>query len=59
MVPHHARITCAVGDEEAHVPRILGNHSPENDGTMHLSVWLVRQLVLSVDHIRCPKQTLM
>jgi hypothetical protein len=37
VVPHHAWITCVI-DEESHVPRELVNHSPKNDGTLHLLV---------------------
>jgi hypothetical protein len=36
-VPHHAWTTYVV-DEEAHVPRVLVNHSPKGDGTLHLLV---------------------
>jgi hypothetical protein len=35
-VSHHAWTTCVVVDEEAHVPRVLVNYSPKNDGTQHL-----------------------
>jgi hypothetical protein len=38
VVPHHAWTTCVVVDEEAHVLRVLVNHSPKNDGTTHLLV---------------------
>jgi hypothetical protein len=35
-----------VVDEEAHVPRVLVNHTPKNNGTLHLVVCHLRQLVL-------------
>jgi hypothetical protein len=38
VVSHHARTTCVVVDEAARVSRVLANHSPKNDGTLHLFV---------------------
>jgi hypothetical protein len=37
-VPHLAWTACVVVDEEAHVSRVLVNHSPKNS-TLHLLVW--------------------
>jgi hypothetical protein len=37
VMPHHEWTTC-VDVEEAHVPRVLVNHSPKNNGTLHLLV---------------------
>jgi hypothetical protein len=42
-----AGTTCVV-EEEAHVSRVLVNHSLESDGALHLLVCLVRQLVLEL-----------
>jgi hypothetical protein len=38
VVLHHAWTTCVVVDEEAHVPGVLVNRSPKNDGTLNLLV---------------------
>jgi hypothetical protein len=38
LLPPHAWSIRLVVDEEAHVPRLLANHSQENDDTVYLSV---------------------
>jgi hypothetical protein len=43
--------------EEPHVPKVLVNHSPKNNGTLHLLVSYVRQLVLRVGQSKMPIQT--
>jgi hypothetical protein len=48
---HEPRV---VADEAENVPRVLVNHSPKIDGTLHLLFCYVRQLVIRVDHLRCP-----
>jgi hypothetical protein len=50
------RTTGVVADVEAHVPKVLVNHSP-NNGTLHLLVSQARQLVLRLDQLRCPPHT--
>jgi hypothetical protein len=54
VVPHHTWTAYVVIDEEAHILRVLGNRSPENDSTLHLLACYVRKLVLRVDDVRFP-----
>jgi hypothetical protein len=43
VVPHHTWSTGIVIHEEAHVPRVLVNHSPKDNGTLHLWAKLITQ----------------
>lgn len=47
---------CVIIDEQVHVPRVLENHSPGNDGTLNRLVCWVRQLVQRPDHPTGPQR---
>jgi hypothetical protein len=38
MAPHHARTTCVVADDMAHVPRVLASRSPKRWYTVPVSL---------------------
>jgi hypothetical protein len=56
---HHACTTSTAIDEEAHVQRVLLNHTQKNDSTLYLLICSVRQMVLKGWLPKMPTQTLM